>query len=235
MRTIGDQRHRDDDGGDAEETAAAERVEQLLVRSELVDHFVVGQDQRLAARDRQHDQRHDERRQLEPGDRVAVDEAAEQRDPHPRADPHPQRIASLKREPGHDADKAHHRAYRQIDAARDDHQHLAHAHDGDEGEVAAVVVEIVVAAKRLRDQSHHDANDENRKRDRRGLTEPYDPKTTHGRRSEFSLRGHGRALSYAGRTATARSTSVASRGAVDPPKGEKPSVSATAPAHERFP
>ena len=192
-----DQRHRDDDRGDAEQTAAAELAEKLLVRTELIDHLVVGQDQRLAARDRQHDQRHDERRQLEPGDRVTVDEAADERDPHPRADPDPQRISGLKREPGHDADEAHHRADRQIDAARDDHQHLAHAHDGDEPEVAAVVVEIVVAAERLRDQRHHDANDENRERDRRGLTKPHDPEATRGRRSEFSLRGHGRALSYA--------------------------------------
>ena len=91
--------------------------------------------------------------------------------------------------------KSHHGSDRQIDAAGDDHQHLPHAHDGDEGEVAAVVVEIVIAAERLRDQSHHDANDENRKRDRRGLTEPHNSETARGRRGDFSLRGHGPALS----------------------------------------
>src|SRR5277367_6388501 len=117
---------------------------------------------------------------------------------------------------------------RKIDAARNDHQHLAHAHDGDEPEVAAVVVEIVVTAKRLGDQRHHDANDKNRKRDGRGLTKPYDPKTAHGRRSECSLRGHRRAFSCAGRAAAVNQREAA-REVINSPKAEKPSVSATEP------
>src|SRR6185437_8339489 len=93
---------------------------------------------------------------------------------------------------------------------------------GDESEVAAVVVEIVVASERLRDERHRGADDDDGERDGRGLSESHEREAALGRLGDFSLRGHFPALSIRDKGRDDRSMSAGSRG-VCPCKSREPS------------
>ena len=133
-----------DEGQRQVDEAAAERQQLRLVGPELVDHPVVRQHHRQAARDRQHAQRDDERRHADVGDQDAVEGADQQRRAERQRHRQPDRHALVHRHADHHARQHQHRADRQVDAAGDDDGRHADRDDGDEGEVARHVEQVLL-------------------------------------------------------------------------------------------
>ena len=170
--------------GDAEQPgAAAERQQLVVIGPELEHHRVVRGDHRQAARDRQHAERHHERREAEIGDQHAVEGADDERGGDRRGDADLDAVAGVHDDRQHHAAQAQHRADREVDAAGDDHHRHAERDDRDEGDVAGDVVEVLRGGEGIGGERQEDAGDDDRDEHPEGLA------GQHRRRSSSAASG----------------------------------------------
>ena len=149
--------------GDAEQPgAAAERQQLIVIGAELENHRVAGRDHRQAAGDRQHAERHHEGRKAEIGDQHAVEGADDQCRGDRGGDADFDAVACMHRHAENHAAQAQHRADRQVDAAGDDDQRHAERDDGDEGDVAGDVVEVLRRREGVGREGQIDAGQDDR-------------------------------------------------------------------------
>ena len=169
----GDQRqddHVDDRVGDAEEEGpAAQRQKLVVVRAELEDHRVVGDDHGEAAGQRQHAERDHEGWKIEIGNQDAVEGADEKRRADGRGDADLDGVARMHDHGEHHGAQAEDRAHRQVDAAADDHQRHAQRDDGREGDVPADIVEVPAGGEGIRCKGQIETGGQERDDDPEGL------------------------------------------------------------------
>src|SRR4051794_8524774 len=143
---------------DAEDRAGAdvqERVGQRLG----VDLAAVGPQERKAAQGIEGAQRDDERRHAAVGDEHAVQRTSRRAEPHPEEedDGDRQRRMVAQQRPGHEGAQREHRADREVDVARDEHERLTCREDGEDGRVEREVAQRVgVQEARLDDRGDGD-------------------------------------------------------------------------------
>ncbi len=81
------------------------------------------------------------------GDEETVDDAAGEPGQHAHREGHVPGIVPGQEQAGHDGDERHDRAYRQVDAAGDQHHRHAERHDAERREVARDVAEVLHRAE----------------------------------------------------------------------------------------
>ena len=138
--------------------------EQFLVGTELIDHVVLRQNLREAARHGIHPERDNERRQVQIGDQHAVHEPAGERGQQPGTDADPDRVPGIEHHRSRDARYADDRADGEIDAFGDDDRGHAEREDADERVVARHVEEVVFGEEDVRHAAHHQADHDQRNR-----------------------------------------------------------------------
>ncbi len=144
---------------DATVVAATETLEELVVdRLRLA----VGDEKRSATKRHQAAERDDERRHAEDRGQRALIHRDKNRDGEAgetREGPRPARCVHQER--NQHADEPHHRADRQVDVARDDHQHHHRRDDADDGRLLRDVVEVLgrqenAVREHMERDAHHD-------------------------------------------------------------------------------